>query len=600
MARKSNSGCRRQFVVLIIVFVLFLLGMFIGGGLFFRSVSSTPKLKSNTYLTWNISNVSEYRETQLFQFQRPLSMDTLRAILKSASEDDRVNGLVMNLSSQSISRANAEEISDMIKEFKSNGKSLYVYAEYFSLGNYYLASLADKVFMARTKNSRLSFTGFAAYQPYMKAMLDKLGINMQIIHVGEYKGAGENLNRETMSDEIKEDYRFILGGFFDTIVSDIARNRELDEEKFRQDILSGDLLFINSEKAMELGLVDELAYYREIKDIISDGNDINYYNISQYSPKFTRATKKIAVVYAEGEIRTGKSSNQFSPFGGYTKVLGSDTVVSQFQDILKDDSILGVVFRINSPGGSALASQFMHDAILEVKEKKPVIVSMSSIAASGGYYIAAPADKIVVQPSTLTGSIGVVSMIPDMSGAYEKMGINWDGFHEGKYSDFGSLHRPMNNEEIDIFRSLSNDIYVEFKTVVSKGRNIPMDELEVLARGRVYTGLQAIEVGLADETGGLDRAIELLKIELGIPLDEKVLIVQYPKEKTFFELMQEGSFITRIVNGLINNNSEMEIYHRFINDFANWVERSFYYNKNTNPLMLYTGPGPDALIDIAH
>lgn len=594
MSKAGKKGCSKQFLIVAFILLLFLIGAFIGGSLFIRSMKSTPTVQSNTYLTWNIGGIAEYRQTQMFQFQRPFSMDTLRAILRSASDDDRIEGIIINFSSQAVSRSDIEEIADMIRDFQANGKKFYAYSDYFSLINYRLASMADKIFMPDTNNARISFTGYSAYQPYMKDMLERLGINMQIVHVGEYKGAGENLSRNTMSDEVKEDLQFILGGMFDIMVQDIANNRDMDKNEFKEDILKGKYAIFTPSDALNMGIIDELASYRHIKDSISNGNDINYLGISNYSPKFQRGKQKIAVVYGEGEIRVGNSSNQFSPFGGYTKVLGSDTIVKQFSDILKDDSIKGVVFRINSPGGSALASQHMYDAIKEVREKKPVIVSMSSIAGSGGYYIAAPADKIVVQPSTITGSIGVVSMIPDLSGIYENIGITFDGFHEGKYSDFGSTHRPFTEEELEMFKKMSGEIYHEFKVRVSEGRDIPMDEVEVLARGRIYTGLQAIEVGLADEVGGLDKAIEILKEKLGIPLDEEVNIVRYPREKTFFEMLQDGGFMGALINNSIQG-TEIEAYHRLINDFANWVERAFYYQENIFPLMLYTGPNPDNL-----
>lgn len=585
MAQSGKRGCFRQFLITFFILLLFFAGAVIGGWLFISQMSSKPTLKSNTYLTWSISEIAEYKESQLFQFKQPLTMGTLRSILDSAGEDSRIEGVLVNFTNQAISRSDIEEIREMIIDFKGKGKKFYAYADGFSMSNYRLASLADKIFMPDTTNAIISFTGYSVYSPYMKDMLDKLGINMQVMHQGEYKGAGENLNRTTMSEAIKEDYRFIFGGLFDTITDDIAQNRGMDTEEFKNDVLSGKYAILTPTEALHYGLIDQLAYYRSLKDIISDGKEINYFGISQYSPKFSRAKQKIAIVYAEGEIRTGKSSNQFSPFGGYTRVLGSDTVVSQFQEILKDDSIKGVVFRINSPGGSALASQLMYDAIREVNEKKPVIVSMSSVAASGGYYIAMASRSIVVQPSTITGSIGVVSIFPDLSEMYDSMGINFDGFHEGKYSDFGSTHRPLSDEEKELYNKIAGNIYTEFKTRVSDCRNIAMDDLEILARGRVYTGLQAIEFNLADEIGGLPRAIELLKAELNIPADENVLLIQYPKEKKFFEMLSESDFISRIYK-----DSNMEIYGRLVSDFSTWIERAFYYDRNSNPLMLYTGP----------
>ncbi len=595
MANKSNrGGCLRQFFITLLVLVLLLAGIVIGASLFFSSMGSKPKITSNTYLTWNIKMLPEYKETQMFQLSKPLSMDVVKAVLESARDDDRVLGLVIDFSNQAIPGSSIEEIREMIIDFKSKGKKIYAYADNYVLGNYRLASLADRIFMADTDNCNVSFIGYAVYQPYMKDMLDKLGIKMQVLHQGEYKGAGENLSRTDMSDAVEEDYKRLFGSIFDIRVSDIAENRNLDKSEFERDILSGKYAVMTAREALEAGFVDELCYYRNIKNTINDGKKLNMVSISSYTPKFKKAEKKIAVVYADGEIRTGSSGNNFSPWGGFTKVLGSDTVVKQFTDILEDDSIKGVVFRVDSPGGSALASQLMYDAIKEVNAKKPVIVSMSSVAASGGYYISMASRKIVVQPSTITGSIGVVSVIPDMSEAFKKLGINMSGFHVGKYSDFGSTDRALNDEEKELFDRILGNIYTEFKTRVSENRGIPMDELEEYARGRVYTGLQAIEVGLADEVGGIPKAIELLKAELGMSADEEVFTVQYPKEKTFFEMLSEGDFMSSIM-GRKSWAGGLEPYGTLAEGIATWIERAFYYNRANNPLMLYTEYIPEEI-----
>ncbi len=589
MSEKSKSGCLRQFLIICLILFLFLAGVVIGISIFVSSFSSKPKITDNTYLTWDITNVNEYRETQMFQFDKPLSLDTLRSIFDSAKDDSRIEGLLIDLSGQSVGASSVEEIEGMIVDFKSKGKKLYAYADNFILNNYRLASLADKIYMSDTDNCMVSFTGYSIYTPYMKDMLDKLGIKMQVLHQGEYKGAGENLSRTDMSDAVEEDYKRLFGSLFDERLKGIAENRGLDKEKFYSDIMEGKYAALTAGEALDAGLIDELCYYRNIEDKIKDGKKINLVKISAYTPKFRRAEKKIAVVYAEGEIRTGSSGNQFSPWGGFTKVLGSDTVVKQFEEISGDDSIKGVIFRVNSPGGSALASQLMLDAVKEVNDKKPVIVSMSSVAASGGYYISMASRKIVLQPSTITGSIGVVSIFPDMSETYKKIGINMDGFHEGKFSDFGSTHRPLNEDEKEFYNKIAGSIYTEFKTRVSENRGIPMDALEEYARGRVYSGPQAIEVGLADEIGGLPKAIELLKKELNIPADEELLIVQYPKEKTFFEMISEGGFMSQLM-GKNSLTANFEAYESLAKEATTWIERSFHYSRTTNPLMLYTGP----------
>ena len=584
MSEPKKGGCFRQFLLLLLIFCLFLAGIAIGGYIFFSSLSDTVDITDTTYLKFDCKSLAEYQQSSLFQFGESSNLFLLRRIMESSMEDTRIKGLVLNLSHLQMSQVHKEELVDLLKRFKAKGKKVYAYSNFYGLSQYYLASFADTIIMPDTLTSEISFVGYAFSSPYLKKLLDKLGITMQVVHIGKYKSAGENLYKESMSDAFRENIQSMIANLYDHRLRTICTNRKLDYEAFRARIMDGELAALAPREAQKQGLVDELAYYRQLEKVIDKkADDLNMVNIWNYPVKMHTAKHKVAVIFAEGEIQVGKSKKSFSPLSlGYTQVLGDETLVKQVENAAENDSIKAIILRVNSPGGSALASQIMYEAILAADQKKPVVVSMSEVAGSGGYYIAMGGRLVVAQPSTITGSIGVVGLLPDLKGLYEKAGINMSGFVEGKYADLGANSRGITEEEEQFIHDSMIRVYKEFKQRVAKNRGMAMEDVEKLAQGRVYTGLQAKNNNLIDLLGGMDKAIAETRKLLKIPADETVYLVKYPKEKGFFEKLQSFSIGAK--------SPDVSETLPVAKELTATLERCLYYSKHKEPAFLYLGP----------
>ena len=419
----------------------------------------------------------------------------------------------LKLENVALNKAQIDELSTKLKEFKMSGKKIYAYAPSFNNNNYLIASVADKVVMPATMGAMSELKGYFVEIPYYRALGDKVGIRMNVIHVGDYKSAGESYERTEMSKEFKENTERIYNKVYNNFVETISQNRKLDKNIFNERILSGDFVLADPETMKRYGLIDEIAYY---ENFLAENQIANKIGLKEYVsrlsvdevPKDEKVYPKIAVIYAEGTINYYEDN----------KELGETVTPERIQKELAiaeaNPDIKGIVIRINSPGGSALASDIIYNSIKQMT--KPVYISMGGVAASGGYYIAAAGEKIYADKETVTGSIGVVTMIPNTAELMKKLSINYETISKGKYSDLASANKEMTADEREKIYASSLKVYNEFVDRVSEGRNMNREDVLKIAEGRVWLGQEAKEIGLVDEIGGIEKAVADLAKSLGL------------------------------------------------------------------------------------
>jgi protease-4 len=376
----------------------------------------------------------------------------------------------------------------------------------------------------------------------MRSTLEKLGITAEFEQIGPYKNAPDVYTRDTLSDAHRESLESIVDDLYERFVATLAEARGKSVEEV-EDILDGGPF--PARATLDLGLVDELLYADEIeKKLAPEGGSFHEVPTTGYRWEDDGLSlvsrPKLALIYGVGMIAAGESVDD--PFAG--RIMGSDTLAQAFRSAREDDSTRAVVFRVDSPGGSDVASDVIWREAMLTMEKKPVIVSMSNVAASGGYWVATASNGIVAEPTTLTGSIGIYAGKFNVSGLYEKIGFNKERVTRGESADFWSDTRRFSEEERKRFRGILEAGYRRFLERVSQARDKEPDEVDAIAQGRVWTGAQALEVGLVDELGGLDRAVALAKEKAGIPADQKVALDVYPKKKSLFEVV-----LSRMVSG---------------------------------------------------
>ncbi len=547
---------KRNTAILIVVLVFaFFIVLFILS-LFLIPFVQEEKLPDKGFLSINLSGVLE-EETPEIPFMRPpsLTMRDFWIALKSASKDRRIEGVYLKIGPLSIGPAKAQEMVELIKKFRSYGKKVIVYSETMGNLEYMIASSADKIYL--NPSGFLMLNGLASESIFLKGTLDKLGIKAELEHIEEYKTASNTFTEEKFTPAHREMMNSLMDSMFDSFIKTISEGRKKNIDETRVLIDRGPF---NALDALKEGLVDKLLYEDEVLKEVKEKNLIKikpYLKMAKLMGK-----KKIAVLYAIGSINLGESG--IDPiFGGY--VMGSETMRRVMKEIEEDSSIKGVVMRIDSPGGSATASDIILRSAKNIKEKKPLVISMSDVAGSGGYWIAMESNWIVAQPSTLTASIGVIGGKFSMRGFYEKIGVNIEIVKRGKFSDIYSDWREFTPEEREKVRREIGWIYEEFKKRVSKCRKISVEEVDRIGKGRVWTGEQAKNLKLVDQLGGLDEAISKLKELSGIPEKEEVEIVFYPKRRTLFEklfsLADIESLEIRAILSLLNSisNSRREI-----------------------------------------
>lgn len=484
---------------------------------------------AGTYIELTLSDeIAESRVITPFDIKKEINFYGILKNLEKAENDPRVEGLILKLDSVGLSRGQAEEFTAKIKEFKKSGKKIYAYAPSFTNQNYVIASAADKIIMPKTMGAISEIKGYFMEVPYYKTLGDKIGVKMNVIHIGDYKSAGESYDRTEMSREHRENTERILNTVYENFVKTVSENRKIEKNVLNEKILDGRFVLADPETMLRNNLIDEMDYYESflVKNGITNKISLEEY-ISKLAvdpkPKKDKSEKekdKIAVIYAEGTI------NYFEDSKKINEIITPEKIQKELAIAEKSDDIKGVVIRVNSPGGSALASDIIYNSIKNLT--KPVYISMGGVAASGGYYISAAGDKIYADKETLTGSIGVITMIPNISELLKKAEINYSVISKGKYSDMGSLVRDLTEDEKDKIRASSLKVYEEFVDRVAEGRNMTREEVLKSAEGRVWLGEEAKEIGLVDEIGGIEKAVGDLALSLGL---EDYKVVESLKEE---------------------------------------------------------------------
>lgn len=523
--------------------------------------SDKYNLKDNTVLTLKLEGtLSERVEPNSFldligqNTDLEIGLDDILSSIKKAKENDNIKGIYINAGAFAASNASLKEIRDQLADFKESGKFIIAYADVYSQGCYYLSSVADKVIMNPQGN--LDLHGLSSSPTFYKGLLDKIGIEMQIFKVGTFKSAVEPFMLDKMSDANREQVTAYINDIWSTITSEISDSRKISVDKINQ--LTDSLqTFKLANVSVSDGLVDTLMYETEVKEYLKDllkvekAKDVRMASIKDMTSvpfvKESNSKDVIAILYAEGSINNGSGKD------GIT----DKRYVKEIEKLKDNDKVKAVVFRVNSPGGSAYASEQIWKAITDLKAKKPVVVSMGDYAASGGYYIACNASKIIAQPNTLTGSIGIFGMFPNFEGLTKKVGLSFDNVKTNKFADFGDATRPMRPEEKVILQQYIEHGYDLFLTRCSEGRNIPKDSLDHIAQGRVWTGNQALKIGLVDALGNIDTAIqEAAKLA---KLDDYSL-QDYPKKVDFLESLlsnQKEEFATKAMKEYLGKDYEL-------------------------------------------
>lgn len=507
------------FFLIILLSVIIIIGIVAGA-----SKEEETKVEPNSVLTLNLdysipdktsSNPFENLDFSTFETNENLGLNDIIKNIKKAKTDENIKGIMLNISIMPNGAATTEAIRKQLVDFKTSGKFVVAYAEVMTQKAFYLSSVADKVYL--NPFGIVEFTGLNSELMFFKNMLDKLGIEVQVFYAGKFKSATEPFRYDKMSEPNREQITSYLSSLYTQYINNIAASRKLNSSLL--DSISVNMLVRRAEDAKSFGLVDELAYYDEVLDDLKKRTgkkedekivsvDINKYDKAPSKEKEDLKADKIAVLYAEGDIVDGKGSSDN---------IGSERIAKLVRKIRQDKNVKALVLRVNSPGGSALASEIMLREIALAKKKMPVIVSMGNVAASGGYYISCYADTIVAEPNTITGSIGVFGLIPNLQGFLNnKMGITFDNVKTGKFSDLGSLVKPVNEEGRLIIQNGVDTIYYKFKKRVSEGRGLTMEQVDSVAQGRVWTGIQAKEIGLVDVLGGTDDAIAIAAHKAGL------------------------------------------------------------------------------------
>lgn len=471
--------------------------------------------------------------------------------LDKAAKDKTISGIVLDIRSPEIGRGKMEELRAAITRFRATGKKVYAQVESAMPADYMIACACDEIVMPEA--GVIMLPGIHSEATFYKGLLAKVGIQADFIHIGAYKGAAEPLTNEKFSDPVRENMTTLIDGLYDDLVTTIVKDRPLSIAQAREVIDTG---LITAKCAKEIGLIDRIAYPDALREELEKSYNakplvyVKNYGQKEVDTDFSGPMgifklmqvmmggsssskeskgKKIAIVYAVGPIVTGKS--QSDPFGG--EVMGSSTIVEALRTANEDKQVVAVVLRIDSPGGSALASDLIWHETQALD--KPLVASMGDVAGSGGYYIAMGADKILASPGTVTGSIGVVGGKMAISGLYEKLGITTETIERGKNSGLFSSSGKFSESQREVVKAMMEDMYQQFTSKAAEGRHMPLEKLQALAGGRVYTGRQAKENGLVDELGTLHDAIADAKQLAGLEKDADVKIEILPKPTNFLE-----------------------------------------------------------------
>lgn len=542
------------------IFTIIFFSVVVGG--LSSSSEKAPKLEANSILNLtlkgeltdrsynnpfrNISAMSALSGS--FSQDATIGLTELKNVLYTAKKDDHIKGIFLNVDKLQGQPAAIFDLRDALEDFKTSNKFIYAYSNSSSELNLMLNTIADKFYINPLGDCE--FDGFAMQMDYVKGLMDKLGVEYKVFYVGEYKSATEMFRRTNMSVEDRQQRTELLNDISNDYLNNIYKSTKIPTDSLKQ--LQNNLLVMDGSDAVKYGLASALKYESEVIDEIkgklgykasSELKMISYKNyIEIMKAKIAKSNdNKIAVVYAEGEINDSKSDDG---------VIGGEAYVKMIQKLSADNSIKGIVLRVNSPGGSAFASEQIYHALKIAKTKKPIVVSMGDYAASGGYYISSIADKIIAQPNTITGSIGIFGMVPNIRKALnDKVGITFDEVKTAEHANFFNMINDWDDLESSKVQKQVERGYNIFLNRVASGRKMDTASVNKIARGRVWTGQDALGIGLVDTLGGLELAIKEIKALAKL---KEVEVAEYPKSKTITE-----SILEELMGNKENSNSEL-------------------------------------------
>ena len=479
--------------------------------------------------TFNLNLLSGY------QMQKKIGLNKILQAIKNAKNDENIKGIFLDLSTIQASMATVDEIRNALDDFKQSGKFVIAHSDFYTPKTYFLASVADKIYM--TPTGTMLWKGMAAQVMYYKKLLDKIGVKAEIIRHGKYKSAVEPFMLDSMSNENREQLQVLLNSLWTRFTNQISQDRHIDVSALNN---YADKLMINSDKkTVSFGLIDALKYRNDVIDEMKKMMNIDldkklhsvtlskYIDMTQ-NLNFRNEKNKIAIVYASGEIIPGESKEN---------KMGGNTIAKAIRKAADDDNVKAIVFRVNSPGGSALASDVIWAEIIRAKKIKPVVVSMGDYAASGGYYISCAADKIFADPYTITGSIGVFGMLFNAHDLiYNKLGVKVEVVETNKNSDFGNFSRALTPDERNFYQMQIEQIYGTFVKHVANGRGLDSLFVDSIAQGRVWSADDALKIGLVDTIGRINDAVKYAAKIAGI---STYSIKEYPKIKPWFEQIMD-------------------------------------------------------------
>lgn len=525
--------------------VLIVIATILGGVLKYSSKESESVVKNGSYVEIDLGKEYPERLENLpkFLLDGESNFYSLLTKLDGINRDEKIDGVLLKVDNLSLDRAQIEELGSRLDRLRESGKRVVVYGVEMNNRNYSLALHGSEIYMPGTMSANVNITGYYSQLAYYKGLADRLGVKFNVIHVGDYKSYGENFTKNTMSKEYRENIVRLNDKIYSNFINKISDRRKVNRELIDSKVLAGDFVFSEPYQMKKFNLIDEFAYEEEIKRAIGEDKIVA---LSNYQENTQISKDKIAIIYAEGTIVLNGEK------GGIGSSVFPARIFNELEKAKKDSSIKGIVLRINSPGGSALASNLISNRLKEISKEKPVYISIGGMAASGGYYIAANGNKIFAEKESITGSIGVVSLIPNFNEMMKKIDVNVESVKKGEYSDLFSLTKNFTAEDEEKIYGSSVKVYNEFLDVVAQGRGLDRNYVHTIAQGKVWLGEEGKELGLVDEIGGLEDTISSLAKELNLQNYSCVEIVEsesinsvikgYIPFKTFFKEISSISY----------------------------------------------------------
>ncbi len=534
--QKSKRGSRRFLIIFLV-----LLGL-VGVLTIIRALQPKSTIPKEAVLMLSLSGDLPERvfiEAPPFGGQRPaLTFQSALRALNRAKDDERIKLIVMEISNLSAAFSKLAELREAIEEVRKAGKEVWAYLKVGGDKEYYMATACSKIYVE--PYSFYLIDGLSFESLYFKTTLEKIGIEVEAIRRGKYKSAVEPLIRDSQSEADREQDEALLDAFDKAYIEAICKGRNLSEAEVRQ--LINEVAYFSEKQCVDFKLADSIAYMNDLKEQLkarfaAKSDKEVFCSLSDYEAEEDRKGEKIAVVYVQGGIIDGKSAPR--PDGNDN--VGDRDITKALEEIQEDETIKAVILRVDSPGGSVTASDKMSQAIVKTKAKKPVLVSMSGVAASGGYWISAEVEKILAHPLTITGSIGIFATKPNLKKLQNEIGLKREVLSRGKFADSFNLFEKLSPEAYQKIDALIGEGYQRFLEHVAEGRKMKPEQVDSIAQGRVWVGQTAKSIGLVDELGGFNRAVAVAKELAKLDQNSRVRLVEYPKRTTFFDtLFGEG------------------------------------------------------------